>query len=590
MFNFWKKKKNTPKIENVFDVQNESGDEPRVRFINDELYRENLHFRLSEAVIQTLEQRTPAIFPQYFAHLFESAIIVPATASGTNSREMQLFDQPVDEPWQRLVPELLSTQPRFKEDFHRNHSKNVSMGSAQHDVSQSHSAIFADAGTCLKLESAKNGFENAPSNQSATFLHETQSDSTAGAWQRNPLSCEWKGHHREVQRKDDSELVFSSDSQQHFQLRERSKARRHFDNPRSKSLLYRSPQPYVKSSTITPFDNFPRRYHHQRQQSWESSLSTEQCFSNFSPEIAESFYEPPRQSIVQDKSQSASKESSQSPIKVDSMHDFSNGTSTESIQPSASYTVLQQPHHSTSYNPLQNSNSYTLDNLREQATTIQQQGASHCRRRSDLHSPTESKTHSTHTRSSSPESVVRGLLYSILQDNVGDVSSIQGSEDSFEIEHVQNGPQRDFFKKQQSSSERHRYSGEHAEMQHAQRDGESSSRQRAVTMQRRSRRTTSRCQSTINLQDLKESQELLRDIWQPTIRGSDNWAPPRHQVIYHLHSRSKMSKSEAMRQQNFRCYNCGLKVELSSLYQVIYTTLAMLFGGVVYNCHYLQLS
>eukprot|EP00041_Stephanoeca_diplocostata_P010156 m.161163 g.161163 ORF g.161163 m.161163 type:complete len:737 (-) comp18049_c0_seq1:147-2357(-) len=46
-----------------------------------------------------------------------------------------------------------------------------------------------------------------------------------------------------------------------------------------------------------------------------------------------------------------------------------------------------------------------------------------------------------------------------------------------------------------------------------------------------------------------------------TLRGSEDWAPPRQQIIFHPHVR--VSKSEALSRQNHRCAGCGLAVDRS---------------------------
>ena len=46
------------------------------------------------------------------------------------------------------------------------------------------------------------------------------------------------------------------------------------------------------------------------------------------------------------------------------------------------------------------------------------------------------------------------------------------------------------------------------------------------------------------------------------MRGNEEWAPPRRQIIFHLHPR-KTDKRKALTAQKFRCAGCGLTVELN---------------------------
>lgn len=60
-------------------------------------------------------------------------------------------------------------------------------------------------------------------------------------------------------------------------------------------------------------------------------------------------------------------------------------------------------------------------------------------------------------------------------------------------------------------------------------------------------------------EDQRAAQALVGEV---RCRGNEEWAPPRRQVIYHLHPR-KLSKRKALANQNHRCAGCGLTVELN---------------------------
>ena len=47
------------------------------------------------------------------------------------------------------------------------------------------------------------------------------------------------------------------------------------------------------------------------------------------------------------------------------------------------------------------------------------------------------------------------------------------------------------------------------------------------------------------------------------MRGNEEWAPPRKQIIFHLHPHANKNKAKGLAKQNFRCAGCGLTVELN---------------------------
>lgn len=93
-----------------------------------------------------------------------------------------------------------------------------------------------------------------------------------------------------------------------------------------------------------------------------------------------------------------------------------------------------------------------------------------------------------------------------------------------------------------------------------------------------------RCKSPDNLVQVFESElvesfkdsplRLTSDPGSPVrMRGTDEWAPPRAQIIFNIHEESNFRK--LMQRQNYRCAGCGTKIDLE------------LARRLVLYCHYL---
>ncbi|EGD74559.1 hypothetical protein PTSG_12367 [Salpingoeca rosetta] len=649
-------------IENVLDVPDEEADGHRVRFINDDLDRENLHFRLSEAVIQTMEANKPGMPSSSFDHLFDTsedtppphstfALYLPCALCGPHHDAY---------PHTPSYPQQEPALPNVPEDGHDvdavDRGKQPPCQHVQGDVAN---------------PEYQHEHEQQAHQQEQEEVQEVQHKHLQ---QHQPQQHKQQQQHQPQQHKQEQHK--QEQHKQEQQQQQKSKAA-HVSQPISGQGRARNDTSTTTTSTATshttatttsasstpeeqgdPSPVRPRPHpHHHRDGDDDAHGTTHDATAQ---ERADTLATPTESNAVAVPSMQASttsdatttptaplrtshrpslrasplrygltshSEASSPTLSLSPIRSFARSRATSPIRmapraPSSSSSAAasrqrpasyhsrhhlphhHQPHSRSHHRGHTRSTSlaWTPEHL---STSLPNAAAPHA---SLPVSPATSTRPRAPMRSTSPESVVLGLLHSMLHDDTHSTSTDPNHSHPHHIDRHRDGGDggdggdgagdtrgRRVHARQDSVDDagsthdaatpaahvggttgRDDERGGGAGGGKTKEGGDDASEQRLVeivshqpllpdnhaAVPQRPLRPPS-----INLRDLRASQRELRNIWHPSIRGNDQWAPPRHQVIYHVNNRAAVTRADAMKQQGYRCYNCGLKVEISHLFQ-----------------------